>query len=519
MACSPDQAPLGLDFRASGFDAAVRRMQDDVEFIDLQGRTVVPGLVDCHAHLMMWAMQQQDADLVAASSEEEAVLLLKKHVGVPAPGMWVVGRCWSHNAWTVPKLPSRQSLDAAFPANPVVLTSKCSHLAWVNSVALRIAGLDASAQDPPGGEIERDAAGALTGILKENAMALVERHIPPPTHADRVVALRRAQKTAHSLGLTGIQSPEYLDSWDFLQQACASGDLTLRVDFWLPLSSLPMVEALKLRHGLGSNMLRIAAIKAFVDGSLGGRTALMHEAFEEEPGNFGIAVTDVEELSRQTIAANRTGLAMAVHAIGDKAVDMALSAFEAARSQLGFSGAAGTDPLVANRIEHFQVFSLRDLERIRSLRPVASVQPVHLCADMGPADRFWGARARYAYAFRTLADAGCTLAFGSDAPVEPNSPFFGMYAAVTRQSLQGEPPGGWCPEEKIGIEQALAAYTLGPAQAGGLSRERGSLAAGKLADFVVLAADPLRVEPQELRDLKAVSTWVGGRCVFDSLTE
>lgn len=516
--CDPEARPFGLDFRDSAFGSTRRQMAGEVEFVDLGGRTVIPGMVDSHVHFMWWAVELANADLREARSEEEAVEMLRRHVkeyGI-APGEWIIGAGWSHNLWDRPVLPTRDSLDAAFPDNPVFLGSKCRHLAWVNSAALAAGGVTVSTPDPAGGEIERTGEGParrLTGILKENAADLVERAIGEPGEEALYRALKRGQELSHSLGITGMQTPESLHTWGFLQRAHGAGLLTMRINFWIR-EALESLEALQIRHGLGDDRLRVGAVKLFADGSLGGRTAQMYEPYEGEPDNRGIVVNDLETIIDVTRRANRIGLSMAIHAIGDEAVGNVLTAYEIAAAEMA-GRPAGMAPPVRNRIEHLQVFSPRDLDRIRALKPIASMQPVHLCADMGPADRFWGARSRWAYACRTLADAGCLLAFGSDAPVEPISPFYGLYAAVTRLPLDGSgPEEGWHPEEKLTMEEALAGYTINPAVASGQEKDLGSLAPGKLADFVILDEDPTRVSPQTVRDMTPQATYSGGECVF-----
>lgn len=514
----PDVRAFGLDFRDSAFGVTRRRLAGEVDFVDLHGRTVIPGLVDAHVHFLWWALELAQADLRASGSEEDAVGLLRAHAAQHrlTAGEWLVGFGWSHNLWQGQQLPSAASLDEAFPDNPVLMSSKCGHLAWVNSAALRLAAIDDSTRNPSGGEIER-RDGRATGVLKETAIALVRERISAPTEADKLRALGRGQEIAHSLGLTTMHTPEDLDTWGFLQRAHQAGTLSMRVNFWIPAAALDSLETLQVRHGLGDDRLRITAVKLFSDGSLGGRTALMYQPYENEPGNCGIAVTDREEIERITLHANRLGLAMAIHAIGDKAVDNVLAAYEKAAERLA-SQPAGAAPPVRNRIEHLQVFAEKDLERIKRLKPVASMQPVHLCADMGPAERFWGERSRRAYACRTLADAGCLLAFGSDAPVEPINPFLGLYAAVTRLALDGSgPDGGWHNHEKLTVEEGLAGYTTNPAIASGIHSRFGDLSPGKVADFVVLPEDPTRVSPEALRDMKPAATFSGNRCVFGQL--
>lgn len=512
--CSEEEAPLGLDYRAPDFETTRQQMSRDVEFVDLGGQTVMPGVCDAHAHFLWWGNTLAQADLSRAKSEAECLELLKTQGADGDGDGWVLGHGWAHNLWQGSKLPTRESLDAAFPDRPVLLDSKCGHLAWVNTRALQLAGVPEDAADPEGGEFER-AGGRLTGILKETACSLVSKKVGPLTEKQRFAALEKAQKKAHALGITAMQTPEDLETWHFLQRAHAQGLLTMRVNFWMPVSALDDLCAAKITHGLGDHQLRISAIKIFTDGSLGGRTALMYDAYENEPANLGVEVTDVETITAKTLQANRAGLSMAIHAIGDRAVGHVLTAYEKAAAELGTAGDTTTNPVLRNRIEHLQVYSDRDRERIRALKPVASMQPIHLCADMGPADRHWGSRAKNAYACRTLTDSGCLLVFGSDVPVEPCNPFWGMYAAATRNDLTGAPGNGWNPEEKLSMQEILEAYTLNPAIAAGEQNVLGSLEPGKLADFIILPENPLKVTAEELKDMTPVATYIEGKLVYE----
>ncbi|MBX7244017.1 MAG: amidohydrolase [Candidatus Sumerlaeaceae bacterium] len=519
--CDDGPAPFGLDYRATGFSARKRELSGDVEFHDLRGRTVIPGLVDAHIHIVWWAFNLKRVDLAPARSEEGALEILKAGAKGLKPGEWLIGHGWTHNLWEKRTLPTRWSLDSLFPETPVALSSKCGHLQWVNTVAVARAGITGSTPDPHGGEIEKvNRNGVLepTGILKETAGELLDTVIVPPSDSTRREAVVEATAYAHSLGITGMHTPEPIEYYEDLQVLHGDGRLGLRINFLIPVAFLDDLADLRIRHGVGDEMLRIAGVKLFSDGSLGGRTALMYDPYENEPTNYGICVTEAEEIAEKTLKANRLGLAMAIHAIGDKAIGNVLSAYERSALELGASGGAGTNPFVRNRIEHLQVVSPQDWDRIRKLKPVASMQPVHLCADMGPADSYWGARSRYAYAIKTAMDAGCPLAFGSDAPVEPVNPFYGLYAAVTRQDLERKPAQGWYPEERISVEDALAAYTTGPALASGQPTRVGDLSAGKLADFVVLNEDPLSVPPGDLKDMKPSATYLGGQMVYQDQT-
>lgn len=512
--CSSAPAPLGLDFRSPDFADIRTQRGADVTFVDLGGQTVIPGICDAHAHFLMWGLNLTDADLVPSRSLEQCLQILKDHARNTPPGEWIRGRGWTHNLWEKPEFPTRDSLDQLFPDNPVYLSSKCGHVAWVNTRALEMAGITDTTPDPDGGEIEHDASGRVTGILKENAMDDVAALRAEPTDHQRRTALQRAQAIAHSMGITAMQTPEDLDTWEFMQKAHAEKLLTLRINFWIPVSALDALLADRTRHGLGDDTLRIGAVKIFADGSLGGRTALMYEDHENEPGNTGVVVTTAEDILDATLRANRAGLSMAIHAIGDKAVGNVISAYEAAARELGTEGDTSTNPVLRNRIEHLQVFADLDLERLRQLKPIASMQPIHLCADMIPADNYWGARSKYAYAFRTLKNAGCLLAFGSDVPVESCNPFYGIYAAITKKDLDAKPADGWYPQEAITLQETLEAYTINTAIASGQQDVLGSLEKGKLADFVVLPADPFTLSPEEIRDMLPVATYVNGQCVY-----
>jgi len=515
-ACGNGVMPFGLDFRQSGFTHTRRQHADDIDFIDLKGATVMPGMTDAHIHFMNWAINQTRADLGAAGTEDEAVALLKAHASRHANEEWIIGYGWSHNTWPGGRLPSLESLDKAFPGNPVFLASKCGHLAWVNTAALRLSDLDASVADSPGGEImraEHDGHVRLTGILKENAVGLVEKNIGAPSPQTMRDAFLHGQHIAHTLVLTAMHTPEDMDTFAFLQRMKAEGELRLRINFMPPISAIDALESLRLSAGFGDEWLRICAVKMFTDGSLGGRTAYMYEPYEDDPANKGICVTDEEALVSCISRSNRIGLPTAVHAIGDRAVGSVLRALEKVHEAEGMSPLTKS-AVKGNRIEHFQLFSPDDMAIIRRVRPVASVQPIHLCADMAPADRYWGGRSRYTYAFKTIADAGCNLAFGSDGPVEPINPFLGIYAAVTRMNLEGQPDGGWHPEERIGIMEALHGYTQGAAIAAGQAERTGSLTPGKFADFLVIDADPTTITPHDLLQVKPRETWINGECVF-----
>jgi predicted amidohydrolase YtcJ len=483
--------------------------------IDLEGATVVPGFTDGHIHLQYFAEKMEQIDLASARSEEGAVEILKGDAKSSSQ-VWVRGYGWSHNQWDRPALPTRASLDRAFPDVPVALSSKCGHLLWVNSAALRKCEITKSTPAPSGGKIALDPeTKELSGILKETAIGLVLGRIGQPSVGVQKEMLERAFRMANEVGVTSIHNMEDLDSFQAFQELAREGRLRVRVTFYLPLKNLDELIRLRLQSGFGNEWLRIGGIKLFADGSLGGRTALMLEPFEREPENSGVCVMSQKELEDVVARANRHSIAVGVHAIGDRAVRETLRAFRAAVG--GGVGSAGA--VMRNRIEHFQLIHPDDLALVRGLDVIAAVQPVHLCSDMSAADTFWGRRARYAYAFKSLQDAGALLVFGSDAPVEPMNPLYGLYAAVTRKNLEGKPEGGWYGQERLGRDEALAAYTRHPAMAVGESNTRGTLEPGKLADVVVLSADPFSVPEDALKEIRVRATVVNGECVYGTLGE
>ncbi len=406
------------------------------------------------------------------------------------------------------RIGSATDLDRVAPVHPVYLTAKSLHAAWVNGRALETAGIDASTPDPPGGEILRKSDGSPTGILLEEAMLLVKSVIPAVTIEDLVSSLKEAQKRLWAYGITGVHDFDGPQCFRALQVLREAGSLGLRVLKNIPLRHLQDALGLGLRSGFGDAWIRIGNIKVFADGALGPRTAAMLAPYETEPDNTGISLVDAEELLEISARAGEGGLAMSVHAIGDRANHEVLNAYEALRAYERDNGL----PPLRHRVEHLQLLHRKDLLRPGSLGLVASMQPIHATSDMLMADRYWGERVKTSYAWRSLSQSGALLAFGSDAPVESPNPFWGIHAALTRRRRDGYPgTEGWIPEERIGLEDALRAYTLGPAFAAGLEKRLGQLSPGMLADLIVLEVDPFACSPEEIADLRPVGTMVGGR--------
>ncbi len=487
------------------------------EAINLQGRAVIPALTDAHVHLVWHGLASRNVQLDGVEDFDEALRRIEQAARRLPEGTWLQGRGWDHTRWGG-RWPTAQDLDRVVPDRPVLLSRKDGHSAWVNSRALQIAGIDNDTPDPPGGAIKREK-GRATGILQETAIDLVRRHIPEATEEEQLAAVRDAIAEAHSYGMVGMHIPATMTPGDgkitltTLQRLRDQGELKLRCLVYLGLDTLDEALALGLRSGLGDRWLRIGGIKMFADGTLGSETADMLAHYEGRR-HFGMPVMPVEELNEYVRRAIAGGLSVAVHAIGDAANRKVLDAVEAA---LGAQPAAPPPP-IPNRIEHCQVLHPRDIPRFAQLGVVASMQPIHCTSDMETAERLWGDRCAYAYAWRSLRDAGATLAFGSDAPVEPLNPWPGVHAAVTRQRPGEVPPEGWYPEQRLSVEEALYGFTCGAAQAAGAAHELGSLAVGKIADLAVLSADPFKVRPAELHGLQAELTILEGEVVWERKT-
>ncbi|HWQ15418.1 MAG TPA: amidohydrolase [Roseiflexaceae bacterium] len=503
------------------------------ETINLQGRAVIPALTDAHVHLIWHALARRTVRLDDVADFDEALRRIEAAARGLPPGAWLQGGGWDHTRWGG-RWPTAEDLDRVAPDRPALLSRKDGHSAWVNSRALEIAGIGDDTPDPPGGAIRREK-GRATGILQETAIDLARRHVPDPSEAERLAAVEEAIAEAHSYGMAGMHLPTSMRPGDGalhladLQTLRARGRLRLRCLAYLGLDALDQALALGVKSGLGDAWLRIGGVKLFADGSLGSETAEMLEHYEGRR-HFGLPVMPVEELNDCVRRAIHGGLSVCVHAIGDAANRKVLDAIEAAlqiedsRLKLEDSAAAGRAPassfklqssIIPNRIEHCQVLHPRDIPRFARLGVVASMQPIHCTSDMETADRLWGERCTYAYAWRALRDAGAVLAFGSDAPVEPLNPWLGVHAAVTRQRPGGVPAGGWHPEQRLTVEEALLGFTAGAACAAGMERELGALVPGKLADLTVLSADPFKLSPSELHTVCAELTMIEGDVVWE----
>ncbi len=493
---------------ALGTDAEIRRLANaGTAVCNLDGKTILPGLTDAHLHWELQARALRSVDVFEVASKEAALERVRLHVEQAAAGAWIIGRGWAQDLWANHAFPDKADLDAVAPDNPVILHAKSGHAAWVNSKALEQAGITSSTPDPEGGKIQRDAQGAATGILLEAAMKLVQEKVPKPTSEELADMMAAAQEEALKCGITMIHDFDEPSSLAALQILRERGRLSLRV---LKHINQPWLDAAiesGIRTGFGDDWIRMGALKLFADGALGPKTALMFEPYEGEPDNYGMIVVDKEEMVEYVSRASANGLSATIHAIGDKAVHDVLDVFESVRHE----ERQRHEPAASrrHRIEHVQVMHPQDLSRLAELDVIASMQPIHATSDRVMADRYWGERTRYAYNPRIQLDYGARIAFGSDAPVEPFDPLLGIHAAVTRQRA-GQPPGGWHPQAKLSLHETLLGFTQGPAYAAGMENRLGKLAAGYLADLIVLDRDIYAIAPDEIPELNVMGTMVDG---------
>ena len=491
----------------------------DTRVIDIQGRLVVPGFIDSHVHFLGGGLQLLAVELKDARSEAELVRRLgEKAKSLPA-GQWILGGNWDEQAWPSAKLPTRKLIDAVTAKNPVFISRYDGHSALANSLAFKMAGVTKNTPDPPGGVIVRDAKGEPTGVLKDAAQDLVGRMVPRPSQADMEQALRAALKEAARFGVTSVQNiAADSDSADggfaneirLLRRAELEGWLTCRMYEIVPIAQWKKLADVGLSRDMGDDFLKLGAVKAFADGSLGSATAWMFDPFADDPSNRGLPMplmnppAKMEELIR---GAAQAQIQAAIHAIGDRAVAEVLDLY----ARVG-----GNDPAAHRfRIEHAQHVRPEDFAWFGKLGVVASMQPYHAVDDGRWAEKRIGpARARTSYAWRSMLKAGGPLAFGSDWPVAPLNPLLGIYAAVARATLDGQHPKGWIPEERLTVEEALRAYTQGSAFAAFEEKEKGTIAPGKLADVVVLAQDLFSIPPEKIKEARVALTIVGGKVVY-----
>src|SRR3954463_4781022 len=484
----------------------------ETKVIDAGGKLLLPGFNDAHVHFIQGGAQLEQVQLTDAATPEEFATRIAAQVKKTPKGEWILGGRWDETKWPKPDLPTKELVDSVTGNIPIFVDRYDGHEALANSAAMKLAGVNAKTPDIPGGVITRDVNGNPTGIFKDAAMPLIYKAIVPMTHEQRLRAARGALKHAASLGVTSVQhmNPEFADVAAYSELA-EKGELTARI-YAVPMETDWRDQAkVGIRHAWGSSYLRLGAVKGYADGSLGSRTAYMFEPFIDDAANSGLLSDEMHPPSAmrdRLMQADAAGLQLRVHAIGDRAISMMLDIFADIEKEHGYH-----DQRFA--IEHAQHMAHKDFERFAKLHVIASIQPYHAIDDGRWAEgRLGHERARYSYAWRSFLDQGVTLAFGTDWPVAPLDPMVGLYAAVPRATLDGKNPGGWIPEEKITLPEAVAAYTMGAAFAEFQDSENGSITPGKLADMIILSDNIFDLKPEAIRNVKVKTTIVGGKVVY-----
>jgi len=500
---------------AAGSTNDIRKLAGpNTRTIDAKGRLLLPGFNDAHTHFLSGGFQLSSVDLRDANSPQEFAARIKAFAEKLPKGRWVSGGDWDHERWPAAKLPTKELIDSFTAETPVFVNRLDGHMALANSLALKLAGVTRETADPPGGVIVRNKSGEPTGVLKDAAQNFVWKVVSPATFEEKLDAARAATNYAAKLGVTSVQDMSAGDDVGIYQTLLDRGELKTRIYAVSPLPSWERVARMGVRAHFGSEMLRVGGLKGFADGSLGSTTALFYEPYRDDPSTSGIAGDEMYPegvMLKRVSEADRAGLQVMIHAIGDRANDLILSIYEQVERENGKRDRRF-------RIEHAQHLRAQDIPRFARDGVIASMQPYHAIDDGRWAEKRIGKeRIKTTYAFRSLLDSGATLAFGTDWTVAPLNPLLSIYAAVTRRTLDGKNPNGWVPEQKITVEETVRAYTLGSAYAEFQENVKGSITAGKLADIVLLSRDIFKIDPNEIENVKVVMTMVDGRVVFEEL--
>lgn len=494
---------------AIGSDADTRSLIGPAtRVIDAGGKLVIPGFNDAHVHFMETGQQLSSVDLRSAKSPEEFVQRLKVFAAKMPNGRWILGGKWDHENWKPNNLPTAAMIDAATPDNPVFIDRLDGHMALANSLAMRLAAVNKDTKDVDGGMIVRDASGRPTGIFKDAAMNYFGAAIPTPSREQRLEFAQAATEHAASVGVTSVQDMSAGTDVGVYQELMRQGKLKTRVYGCSQLADYKRWENTGLHYAFGSAMVRVGCLKGYADGSLGSTTAWLFEPYLDDPKSTGLAGEEITKTPELVLAADKAGLQVNIHAIGDKANATILDIYAK-------TAQANGDRDRRFRIEHSQHLRQQDIARFGSQKVVASMQPFHIIDDGRWAwKRLDEKRLKGTYAFRTLLDTGAVLAFGSDSPVAPLNPLFGVYAAVTRRTLDDKNPNGWIPEQKITVDETVRAFTWGSAYAEFQDGWKGALEVGKLGDLVILSDDIFTIDPVKISTVKVLTTVVDGRVVF-----
>ncbi|HEV2540437.1 MAG TPA: amidohydrolase [Frateuria sp.] len=497
---------------ATGPDAVLAKRAGNAKVVDGHGKTLLPGLIDAHGHVLDLGYALTQADLTGTQSLDAALERVKAYAAAHPDARWITGGGWNQVIWKLGRFPTAKELDAVVSDRPVWLSRVDGHAAWANSAAIKLAGITRDTKDPPGGRIERDAQGNPTGVFVDGATALI--NAPEPTDQERAAALDTALAEMARVGLTGVDDAGIdLANYRLYRRYADEHKLTARIYAMVRDTgeAFDTITAEGPLDGYGGGFLTVHSVKLFADGALGSRGAALLKPYSDDPHNRGLLFMSPGTMVSKIEKAFAKGYQVNIHAIGDAANHEVLYSFTAAYKTHPEAKA------FRNRVEHAQIVSLEDIPRFVPLGLIASMQPTHATSDMNMAqDRVGRERLEGAYAWRRFLEQGTVVAFGSDFPVESPNPFFGLHAAVTRQDHQNQPPGGWYPSQKLSLVEALRAFTLSAAYAGHAEKTQGSLEPGKYADFILVDRDIFAIDPQDLWKTKVLGTWVGGKQVYQA---
>ena len=504
-------AVAGNRIVAVGSDAETRPLVGPgTRVIDAGGKLIVPGFNDAHVHFLEGGFQLSSVDLRNAKTPQEFVERIKAFAAKLPKGRWILGGKWDHENWAPNALPTAAMIDAVTPENPVFIDRLDGHMALANSLAMKLANVDKSVKEVEGGEIVRDAAGNPTGVFKDAAMGYIYKAVPESSFEQKLEAAEAATEYAASLGVTSVQDVSAGTDIGVFQELMRQGKLKTRIYGCSPLSDYKRWQNTGVRYAFGDAMLRVGCLKGYADGSLGSTTAWFFEPYLDAPKSVGLSGDEIPKMPETVKGADKAGLQIFIHAIGDRANATAMDIFKAAADANG-------DRDRRFRIEHAQHLRPDEIKRFGSQRVVASMQPFHIIDDGRWAwKRLDEKRIKGTYAFRSLLDSGAVLAFGSDSPVAPLNPLMGVYAAVTRRTLDDKNPNGWVPEQKITVEEAVRGFTYGSAYGEFQENVKGTLEVGKLADFVILSDDIFTIDPVSIGKATVLTTVMDGKVVFQS---